>query len=220
MKRKTMMLCLVCGLLGCLCMGAGDWLMIYGDATYNGEVYWIAEGIRSIPQWRFDLSMILAFPGILLYGAGLFAIQNYIPDEKERKIYHYLNAFGMTPWLMLHLFVVMILCLWSYSGDLAAATELRNRLTWVVLAGEVIMLPVFVYWFYLQIHGKTELPRWMAFTNVLIIYMLLRVVLAMIPSGAFRLGYANSLMSQAMFIWFLAMLIHEAFIPHFQSAIG
>jgi len=213
MKHRTMMLCLFCGLLGCVCMGAGDWLMIYGDPTYTGSVYWIAEGARSISQWRFDLAMILAFPGILLYGTALFAIQNYIPDAKERKIYHYLNAFGMTPWLMLHMFVVMILCLWSFSGDLEAATELRNRLSWVVFAGEVIMLPVFVYFFFLQIRGKTELPRGMAFTSVLFFYILLRVVLALIPASAFRLGFANSLMSQAMFLWFLSLLIHEKAAP-------
>jgi len=207
--KKKMIICLICGLLGCLCMGIGDWLMIYSDPTYKGEVYWITEGIKDISQWRFNLSMILAFPGIIFYGIGLFSIQNYIKNEKERNIYHYLNSFGMTPWLMLHMFVVMILCLYSYSGDLIAVTELRNRLSWVVLAGELLMVPVFIYWFLLQIKNKTDLPKWMAFTNVLIIYVLLRAVLMFVPVSAFRLGFANSLMSQAMFIWFMVMLVHE-----------
>jgi len=204
-----MIVCLVCGLLGCLCMCTGDWLMIYADPTYNGEVYWITEGIRSIPQWRFDLSMALAFPGIILYGIALFALQDYIIGNREKKIYHYLNAFGMTPWLMIHLFVVMILCIWSITGDLTAVTELRNRMNWVVFAAEILMILVFIWWFVLQIRGKTVFPRWMAFTNILIIYVLMRVVLSFIPASAFRLGFANGLMSESMFIWLGIMLVRE-----------
>ena len=48
--------------------------------------------------------MLLAFPGILCYGGALFYLEKFIKEEKERKIYHYLNAFGLTPWMCLHLF--------------------------------------------------------------------------------------------------------------------
>ena len=30
-KSKHMTLALLCGMLGCLCFGGDDWLMIYGD---------------------------------------------------------------------------------------------------------------------------------------------------------------------------------------------
>ena len=62
------------------------------------------------------------------------------------------------------------------------------------------MLPVFLYWFHLQIKGKTVFPRWMAFTNVLVIFALLKGISLLMPFGAFRLGFTNGLMSESMVI--------------------
>jgi len=68
------------------------------------------------------------------------------------------------------------------------------------------MLPVFVYWFWLQIAGKTAFPKWMAFTNVLIIFGVLKGVSLLMPVSAFRLGFTNGLMSESMIVWFGFML--------------
>ncbi len=29
---------LICGIIGCLCYGSGDWLMMYGDPSYSGKL--------------------------------------------------------------------------------------------------------------------------------------------------------------------------------------
>ena len=71
--------------------------MMYADPTFEGNLKWLTIGTAAIPQWRYNLAMLLAFPGVILYGATLFAVQEYITDEKK-KVYHYLNAFGLTPW--------------------------------------------------------------------------------------------------------------------------
>lgn len=44
-KRKTE-LALFCGLRGCFCFGAGDWLMLYGDTAHQGSLFWLTEGRR------------------------------------------------------------------------------------------------------------------------------------------------------------------------------
>lgn len=75
-KRK-MELALLCGLLGCLCFGGGDWLMLYGNTAHEGRIFWLTEGAAAIPAWRNNLAMALSFPGILLYGAALFAIAHF-----------------------------------------------------------------------------------------------------------------------------------------------
>lgn len=161
MKSKQN-LSLLCGMLGCLCFGGGDWLMMYGDTAHSGAVLWLTDGAASISQWRYNLAMALAFPGIILYGIALFSVQSYIRNEKERKIYHYLNAFGLTPWIALHLFYIMILTLfsWMHRNGYAAHTipvceGLFSQMSWVVPVSEIMMLPVFIYWFYLQIKRKT-----------------------------------------------------------------
>ena len=204
---------LLCGLLGCLCYGGGDWLMLYGDPARAGALVWLTEGAAQIPQWRYDLAMALAFPGIILYGIALFAVDGYIRGEKERKVYHFLNAFGLTPWIALHLFYVMILTLYAwmnkngYAGDALTVCEgLFSRLSWLVPVSEAMMLPVFVYWFYLQITGRTVFPKAFAFTNVLVIFGVLKGVSLLLPISAFRLGFTNGLMSESMVLWFGMMM--------------
>ena len=108
---------LICGIIGCLCYGSGDWLMMYGDPSYSGKLFWLTSGTSQIPQWRYMLAMALAFPGIVFYGIALFAVQEYIKDEKHKRIYHYLNAFGLTPWIALHLVYVVILSLFAWLNN-------------------------------------------------------------------------------------------------------
>ena len=213
---KNMKTALLCGMLGCLCYGGGDWLMMYGNPAYHGTLSWLTEGIAVIPQGRYNLAMALAFPGIILYGIALFAVEGYIKEEKHRRIYHWLNAFGLTPWIALHLFYVMILTLFAWMNGNGYATEalpvcegLFSRLSWLVPVSEALMLPVFLYWFWLQLRGKTVFPRGMAFTNVLILFALLKGLSLVMPVSAFRLGFTNGLMSESMILWFGIMLIRE-----------
>ena len=91
--------------------------MMYGDPSGTGKLKWLTIGTAAIPQWRYILAMVLAFPGIVLYGSALFAAQNYITDEKKKKVYHYLNAFGLTPWIALHLIYVVILSLFAWLNN-------------------------------------------------------------------------------------------------------
>lgn len=214
MKKKTLA-ALICGLLGCLCYGGGDWLMMYGDPTYAGALSWLTAGVARIPYWRYNLAMALAFPGIILYGIALFAVQDCIVKAREKRVYHYLNAFGLTPWIALHLFYIMLLVLFAwlngngYAGEAVAICEgLFGKLSWVVPVSEALMLPVFIYWFYLQITGRTVFPRWFAFTNVLVVFALLKGLTLVMPVSAFRLGFTNGLMSESMIVWFALMIAY------------
>ncbi len=205
---------LISGLLGGVCFGAGDWLMMYGNPTYSGSLKWLTAGTAAIPQWRYTTAMILAFPGIIFYGAALFVIQDFITDEKKRKVYHYLNAFGLTPWIALHLIYVVILTLYAwlanngYAADALEISEaLFDRFSWIIPLSEDMMLPVFVYWFYLQITGNTIFKKGMAFTNVLVIFAILKGIAVLMPESGFRLGFTNGLMSESMIIWFLLIYL-------------
>ena len=112
---------------------------------------------------------------------------------------------------------IMILVLYSWmnangyvSEALAVCEGLVSRLSWFVPVSEALMLPVFIYWFTLQITGKTVFPRAMAFTNVLIIFGILKGISNLLPVSAFRLGFTNGLMSESMILWLGFMLIWEA----------
>ena len=49
----------------------------------------------------------------------------------------------------------------------------------------------------------------MAFTNVLILFALLKGLSLAMPVSAFRLGFTNGLMSESMILWFGIMLMWE-----------
>lgn len=213
MKQRNRTLALCCGMLGCICFGAGDWLMLYGDTSCQGELFWLTEGAAQIPPWRNGLAMLLAFPGIVLYGAALFALQYDLKREKQRGRYHYLTAFGLTPWLCLHLFYIMILYVFAWlrkseysAAALPAAQALFEHLWWVVPASEILMLPPFLYWFYLVATGGSRFPRWTAAANPLVFYLVLSAGKVLLPQGAFRIGFINGLMSESMLLWFGVLL--------------
>ena len=212
--KNTLALAMICGILGCFCYGGGDWLMIYGDTTSSGELFWLTQGASQIAPWRNGLAMFLAFPGIIFYGIALFYIGRFIRGEKERRIYHYLNAFGLTPWMCLHLFYIMILYLYNWMTNngyseaaLPACEALYSHLSWVIMVSEVLMLPVFLYWFYVVVRGKTTLPRWMAAGNVLVFYVVFVTVKSLLPDTPFRIGFTNGLMSESMIFFFLLIWI-------------
>ena len=39
MNGKKIKIVLLCGMLGCVLMGTGDWLMLYGDPTTTGVAF-------------------------------------------------------------------------------------------------------------------------------------------------------------------------------------
>ena len=198
------------GIMGSLLYGFGDWLIIYGDPTHSSDLKFLTNGTANIPQWRYSLSMFIVFPGIIFYGIGLFSLEELINEDKYKKIYHYLNIFGLTSWISLHLFFIMILSLFSWMNKngfkdqaIPACEGLFSQLSWVIIISEIMIIPVFIYWFYLQIKGKTIFPRGYAFTNVIFIYIIMELIIKFIPNSAFCLGLKCGSMNESMFIWFL-----------------
>ncbi len=211
---KKITLAMLCGLLGCVCFGVGDWLMLYGDTAYSGTISWLTAGAAKIAPWRNNLAMALAFPGIILYGIALFANGELITGEGRQKVYHYLTTFSLTPWLCLHLFYIMILYgfAWMSGNGYASAAipvseAVFSHFSWLVLVSEVLMLPPYLYWGWLVLRGQSALPRQMALSNPLIFYLVLKLITLLMPDSAFRLAFTNGLMSESMVLWFESILV-------------
>ena len=215
MNKRTngLTLSLLCGMAGCLLMGASDWLMIYGDPSFRGSIAWLTEGAARIPAWRNSLAMLLAFPAVAFYAVGLFGIREFLPEERHRKIYGALTVLGMTPWLALHLFYTMILFLFSWltgngygSVAFGASEALVRQFIWLVPVGEALIVLPFCYLFGLFVTGRSCFGRWMAFNNPLILYVVLKTVTVYLPDSAVKLAFINGLMSESMLLWFLVFL--------------
>lgn len=218
MKKKRVRGALLCGMAGCLCFGAGDWLMIYGDTASAGNLSWLTAGVARIAPWRNALAMALAFPGIVFYGVALLVIARLIKEEEQRRCYGILTVFSLTPWLCLHLFYIMILYAFAWLGKngyeaaaLPAAQALFDHLSWMVLLSEAMMLPPYLYWAFLVAAGRSALPRAMAISNPLVYYAVLKLAAGLMPDGAFQLAFTNGLMSESMAIWFASLIWADRF---------
>ena len=151
---------LACGICGCLCYGIGDWLMIFGETSHLGKLFWLTEGVANIPAWRNNAAMILAFP---------------------------------------------------------ACEALFQHLSWVVAASEIMMLPVFIYWFFAVVSGKTFLPKKAAFFNVLVFYVILKALTFLMANTVFRIGFTNALMSESMVLFFVVTWLFSRKIENSQK---
>ena len=219
-------------MLGCLCYGGGDWLMMYGDPAHAGALIWLTAGTAQIPLWRYNLAMALAFPGILLYGIALFEVETYIKTEKERKVYHYLNAFGLTPWIALHRFWMTLLpvgwliihftvsisiyvyswCMHSGTAETAEklATDIiqmmqpTQMVSWFFAGFPLVLLIVYV------LRGKTVLKKRSQFFTPLLWMALLSGLKFVIPESPFSNAIDTFCMNAGLITWFVYLLVAMA----------
>ena len=213
-KDSSIRSALLIGMLGCLLMGGSDWLMIYGDTAFEGSLAWLTAGAAAVAPWRNTLAMVLAFPAVICYAVALLALRRLIGGEAQQRRYTVLTLWGMTPWLALHLLYIMILYLFGWmqrSGmtaqSFAACEALFSHVSWVIFAGEALMLLPFFYWLGLTLKGRTPYGKWMAVNNPLIIYVVLKVLTGFFPDCAARLAWTNGLMSESMILWFAILLL-------------
>ena len=214
-KKHTLLL--VLGMLGCLLLAASDWLMIYGDPSWQGSLPWLTAGVARIPPARNALAMAISFPAVVLYCFGLFAVRFFL-EGKRRKAYCGLTVAGVTPWLCLHLFYVMILFLFGFlhrQGETAlaytACEALFSQFQWIIPLAEVVMILPYVYLLILTAAKKTSLPRWALVNNPLLLFALLSLIKSLLPDTAWKLAYTNGMMSEAMLLWFFfyILMIHR-----------
>ena len=212
-SAKKTNLMFIAGMIGTVLLAASDWLMIYGNTKFEGNLAWLTVGVANIEPWRNNLAMILAFPAIIFYAVGLYAIADFMRDDQDRKLYKFLTTIGMTPWLCLHLFYIMILYLFGYlqrNGHASLAfevcEELFSHMGWIVIVSEVLMILPFVYIIYTIVTWSTHLSNWMALNNPLVYYLILKGITLVLPDRPFRLAFVNGLMSESMFLCFAVYL--------------
>ncbi len=214
-QNKKWILMLLTGIAGCVFMSASDWTMIYGDTFYEGKLAWLTLGVAGISPQRNALALLLALPAVIFYSIALVGLKKFIQCEKQKKIYLGLTTVGMTPWLAIHLFYVMILYLfsWLISGgnkELAygASEALFDQFMWIIPLGEVIMLLPFVYWSVIVLKKKTVFPRIMAVNNPVLIFVVMKAITYILPDKPFRLAFLNGLMSESMAVWFIIFIVY------------
>ena len=66
-KNNQLTILLSLGILAAVLLASSDYLMIYGDTTYESKLVWLTLGVAQIPEERNAIAMLIAFIAIIFY---------------------------------------------------------------------------------------------------------------------------------------------------------
>ncbi len=214
-NKKLRKSVLALGIAGSILMGAGDFLMMWGNPTQLPGVseYWATVGVAAIPAWRNLLSVLVALPALFCYAPALLEVASFYRDSRFERRYRRFTLLGLLVWLSNHLYVAMALYnfAWLYGGghkDIAyqSAAALADQFAPLFGINVLLILFPFMYFAYSVARGRTALRRLAALHNPLLYYVLVSVISSFIPKSAFQIAFENASINSALLLWFCGLL--------------
>jgi len=207
---------LIFGILGCLCLSIGDWLLgfVPTGSIGSGTFYFLQEGHgAAYSDLRITLTVTLAAVGAFFLYPGLQCMANIARAEKDRKRLSYLFAMLFAGALMLHFIVAFHVLVFTDADSISRADAIRmsasaNKvlypafcISYVPIYGSVLVL------FILILKKKTWLKPAAAVFSPLIPMGILFVIAQILPSGAFSYGLFTFCMNFGLLVWYAYLLV-------------
>ncbi len=215
-NKKLRKSVLALGIAGSILMGAGDFLMMWGNPTLLPGVseYWATVGVAAIPAWRNLLSVLVALPALFCYAPALLELASCYGDGRFARRYRRFTLAGLLVWLANHLYVAMALSnfAWLYGGgheEIAyqSAAALADQFAPLFGINVLLILFPFIYFAYSVARGQTCFPRLAALHNPLLYYILVSIIASLIPKSAFQIAFENASINTALLLWFCGLLL-------------
>lgn len=217
-KRKTE-LALLCGILGSLCFGVGDWLLGYVDPTPIGEniFYFISAGHGAgYDAWKIVVTLIMAMVGMCFLIPGMTGSAEVARKSGTRKLLRYLFALCAVGWIVIHFGVAVNVLVFSIaeraggrelaislSYDMNSACLLFLYCAYVFVAAALITLIVLI------LCGKTRLKWTAALFTPAVPMGIISVVSGLLPASPFAYGLSTFCMNGGLIVWFVYLLFHQ-----------
>lgn len=207
---------IIFGMIGCLCLGIGDWLLGYVDPTPIGEdiFYFIRAGHGAgYNLSKAAFTLVLAMAGICFLYPGFVHIADIAKDEKTKRSLGY--AFGLCSvgWIALHILVsvnVLVFAQAEKNGGRELAVTLSNRLgdaglaalfcIFLLIAVPLVKLSIDI------LRRKTCLKRTAALFSPIVPMTIIFIVAQMLPLSSFSYGLYTFCMNGGMLVWFAYLL--------------
>lgn len=203
------------GMIGALCLAAGDWLMVFGDPRNQGGYFWLSEGAKTIPAWRNTLALAVGIPGVILCAMALLALDRALKPGRRRVTWRNLTVFSLLPWLTVHAFITIQLYTYGWMSrngyeKAAAPTAIavNQHYTWMALICYALISIPFLMWLIFGLSGRLRMPRYMGLVNPLIILPILVLLRPLVPDNAFKPGYINGEISTSFFLFFAGLYVY------------
>lgn len=218
-SKRKMNLSLLCGILGSLCFGVGDWLLGYVDPTPIGEniFYFISAGHGAgYDAWKIVVTLVMAMAGMCFLIPGMICIAEVARKSGARRLLRYLFALCAVGWIVIHFGVavnVLVFSMAERAGGRELAVTLSHNMdsacllflycAYVFVAAALITLIVLI------LCGKTRLKRTAALFTPAVPMGIISAVSGLLPASPFAYGLSTFCMNGGLIVWFVYLLLHQ-----------
>lgn len=217
--KRWVRLALLCGLLGCLCFGAGDWLLGYVDPAPVSETtfYFIRAGHGAeYDVWKIVITLVMAMIGMCFMIPGMACIADIALKSGARRLLRYLFMLCAVGWIVIHFAVavnVWVFSLAEKAGGRELAVLLSQGLDGVCLlflyCAYVFVAAALITLIVLILCGKTHLTRTAALFTPAIPMGIIAAIAGLLPVSPFAYGLSTFCMNGGLIVWYGYLLLHQ-----------
>jgi len=218
-SKRKIGIALLCGILGSLCFGVGDWLLGYVDPTPIGEniFYFICVGHGAgYDTWKIVVTLVVAMVGMCFLILGMTSIADIAWKARDQRLLRYLFVLCAVGWIVIHFTVainVLVFSLAEKAGGRELAVTLSHNLdsacllflycAYIFVAAALVTLLVLI------LCGKTRLKRTAALFTPAIPMGIIAAVAGLLPESPFAYGLSTFCMNGGLIVWFAYLLCHQ-----------
>lgn len=217
--KRRMRLSLLCGILGCLCFGVGDWLLGYVDPAPVSEITFsfirAGHGV-GYDAWKIVVTLVMAMVGMCLMILGVASIANVAKKTAFKRLLRYLFALCAVGWIVIHFAVainVWVFSLAEKTGGRELAVSLSHGLDDVCLlclyCAYVFVAAALIALIVLILLGQTHLMRTAALFTPAIPMGIIAAIAGLLPASPFAYGLSTFCMNGGLIVWYGYLLFHQ-----------
>lgn len=107
----------LCGIIGAVCFGIGDWLLGYVDPGIVNESFSVIKAGHGADYDLFKITITLLFGaiGVPFLMLGCVKMADLIMEEKKKKTFRFWMALLPVGWLIIHFTVSVFIYAYSWS---------------------------------------------------------------------------------------------------------
>ena len=217
--KKTYKKYWLCGIIGAVFFGIGDWLLGYVDPGIVNASFSV---INAGPGAGYDLTnititLLLGVIGAPFLMLGCAKMADLVTEDKKRKLFRFWMAMLPVGWLMIHFTVSISIYVYSWSlqnGTAETAEKLATDILRMMRPAQIVSylfagIPLMLLIVYV-LRGKTALQKRSQFFTPLLWMGLLSGLKYMIPASPFSNGMDTFCMNAGLIVWFGYLMLAKA----------
>ena len=205
----------LCGMIGAVCFGIGDWLLGYVDPGIVNESFSVIKAGHGAGYDLFKITITLLFGaiGVPFLVLGCVKMADLIVEEKKKKTFRFWMALLPVGWLIIHFTVSIFIYAYSWSmqnGMAETAEKLAADTQHMMQPAQIVSylfigIPLVLLIIY-SLRGKTALKKRSQFFTPLLWMALLSGLKFIVPATPFSNGIDTFCMNAGLIIWFVYLM--------------